>query len=102
MVSYRLLYSLIGWESISYYNVEYDLFHWADFYNCNDRADSVRKEAEKEKLQLVKERDDLNRHVVNLTNDIDTIKHSMTWKIGNIILALPKMVAKKIRREEKR
>ena len=87
---------------LGYYNVEYDLFHWADFYNCNDRADSVRKEAEKEKLQLVKERDDLYRHVVNLTNDIDTIKHSMTWKIGNIILALPKMVARKIRREEKR
>ena len=67
-----------------------------------DEFKTIRKEAEKEKLQLVKERDDLNRHVVNLTNDIDTIKHSMTWKIGNIILALPKMVAKKIRREEKR
>jgi glycosyltransferase involved in cell wall biosynthesis/polysaccharide pyruvyl transferase WcaK-like protein len=78
-----------------YFRIDYEMYRWADFHNCSEVRDQIRDE----NRGIVNEKNMLEQKVTDLSNQINELYHSLTWKTGNAILYVPKYFARKIRHE---
>ena len=82
-----------------YNHIDYDMFRWANFHNMNELRDKERCESEQKKLELINALNNKNCEIHDLTNRLTEVYHSMTWKVGDFFLWIPKFIARKIRHE---
>ena len=77
--------------------IEYDLFNWQV---C--QKDMMLSDADRRISDADRKISDVSKQVLDANHQIEEIHQSITWKIGNILLFIPKMIARALRHEVKK